>query len=83
MFASQPANECCARRRGSGSTGLVSLSFPFRRGVSCIVPAYICEAIDSLLVRGAPVIGLLSPLTARGNVGYVGLDSFKVGRTAA
>ncbi|KHQ50612.1 LacI family DNA-binding transcriptional regulator [Mameliella alba] len=43
----------------------------------------IADAIDSLLLRGTPVMGLITPLTARGNVGYVGLDSFKVGRTAA
>ncbi len=50
--------------------------------MSCIAPVYFSKAIDSLLVRGTPVIGVLSPLTARGNVGYVGLDSFNVGRTA-
>ena len=40
------------------------------------------DAIDRLLDQGVPVIGMIAPLTARGNVGFVGLDSRKVGRTA-
>lgn len=40
-------------------------------------------AIDQAIDRGVPVIGLIAPLSARGNVGYVGLDGVKVGRTAA
>lgn len=43
----------------------------------------ISDAIDAVLSQGTPVLGLITPLTARGNVGFVGLDSFKVGRTAA
>ncbi|CUH82571.1 LacI family DNA-binding transcriptional regulator [Tropicibacter naphthalenivorans] len=40
------------------------------------------DAIDSLLDRGVPVVGMIAPLSARGNVGFVGLDNRKVGRTA-
>lgn len=43
----------------------------------------VSEAIDTLLDRGIPVSGLITPLTARGPVGFVGLDYYKVGRTAA
>lgn len=43
----------------------------------------VSEAIDAVLARGVPVTGLIAPLSARGNVGFVGLDNWKVGRTAA
>ena len=43
----------------------------------------VTEAIDDLLSDGVPVFSLISPLSARGNVGFVGLDNWKVGRTAA
>ncbi len=43
----------------------------------------VSDAIDSLLKRGIPVTGLIAPLMARGNVGFVGLDNWKVGRTSA
>ncbi len=43
----------------------------------------VSDAIDSLIRKGVPVAGLIAPLTARGSVGYVGLDNWKVGRTAA
>lgn len=43
----------------------------------------VSEAIDTLLLKGVPVAGLIAPLSARGNVGFVGLDNYKVGRTAA
>lgn len=43
----------------------------------------VADAIDTVLQRGVPVAGLIAPLAARGNVGYIGLDSWKVGRTAA
>ena len=43
----------------------------------------LADAIDALIDRGVPVVGLIAPLTARGNVSYVGLDNWKVGRTAA
>lgn len=43
----------------------------------------VSDAIDQLAAKGIPVIALISPLAARANVGYVGVDSWKVGRTAA
>ena len=43
----------------------------------------VTEEIDTLLSRGIPVFSLISPLSARGNVGFIGLDNWKVGRTAA
>ncbi|MBL9073025.1 MAG: substrate-binding domain-containing protein [Tabrizicola sp.] len=43
----------------------------------------ISDAIDSVLASGTPVTGLIAPLSARGNVCFVGLDNWKVGRTAA
>lgn len=43
----------------------------------------VSDAIDKLQENGVPVIALIAPLSARGNVGFVGLDSWKIGRTAA
>jgi len=43
----------------------------------------VAEAIELCLEKGIPVAGLIAPLNARGNVGFVGLDNWKVGRTAA
>jgi LacI family transcriptional regulator len=43
----------------------------------------VTDTIDRLAAQGVPVVALISPLSARSNVGYVGLDSWKVGRTAA
>ena len=43
----------------------------------------VTDAIDALLSQGVPVFSLISPLSARGNVGFIGLDNWKVGRTAA
>lgn len=43
----------------------------------------VSQAIETVLSRGVPVVGLIAPLSAKGNVSYVGLDNWKVGRTAA
>ena len=43
----------------------------------------VAEAIDAVLDRGVPVVSLIGPLSAKGNVSFVGLDNWKVGRTAA
>lgn len=43
----------------------------------------VADAIDRVMSRGVPVTALIAPLTAKGNVSYVGLDAWKVGRTAA
>lgn len=61
-----------AMARSNQSIGLVTAEHPT-----------ITEAVEEILERGLPVTGLISPLSARGNVGYIGLDNWKVGRTAA
>ncbi len=43
----------------------------------------VTQAIDSLSARGVPVFALISDLSAPSLAGYVGLDNWKVGRTAA
>ena len=43
----------------------------------------VSEAIDRLAEKEVPVVALISPLSARVPVGYVGLDSWKVGRASA
>lgn len=43
----------------------------------------VSNAIDTVMSRGIPVAGLIAPLSAQGNVSFVGLDNWKVGRTAA
>ncbi|MBV1701942.1 MAG: substrate-binding domain-containing protein [Hyphomicrobiales bacterium] len=43
----------------------------------------ISATIERLAEAGKKFFGLISPLTARCGVGYVGLDAWKVGRTAA
>jgi LacI family transcriptional regulator len=43
----------------------------------------VTDAIETLAAKEVPVVALISPLSARTNVGFVGLDSWKVGRTAA
>ena len=40
------------------------------------------QAIEALAARNVPVFGLISGLTAACGTGYVGLDNWKVGRTA-
>ncbi len=43
----------------------------------------VADAIDAVLSKGVAVAALIGPLSARGNVSFVGLDNWKVGRTAA
>lgn len=43
----------------------------------------VADAIDEVLTKGVPVAALIAPLSAKGNVSFVGLDNWKVGRTAA
>ncbi len=42
----------------------------------------VSAAIETLSARGVPTYGLISELTAACGTGYVGLDNWKVGRTA-
>ncbi len=43
----------------------------------------VAATIESLADRQIKTFALISPLTARCNVGYIGIDNWKVGRTAA
>jgi len=43
----------------------------------------VADAIDAVLESGVPIVSLIGPLTAKGNISFVGLDNWKVGRTAA
>lgn len=43
----------------------------------------VTAAVESLQTRGLPVFALIAQLSAAGLVHYVGLDNWKVGRTAA
>jgi len=52
-------------------------------GVVAAVHPLVTEAVDTLRRRGVPVFALISQLSASGEVPYVGLDGWKVGRTAA
>jgi len=51
--------------------------------VVAAVHPLITQTVETLQQRGVPVFALISPLGATGNVHYVGLDNWKVGRTAA
>jgi LacI family transcriptional regulator len=52
-------------------------------GVVAAVHPLVTQAIDALQQRGVPVFALISQLAATAEVHYVGLDNWKVGRTAA
>ena len=53
--------------------------------IAIVAPQHpiVADAIDSVLEQGVPVVSLIGPLTAKGNISFVGLDNWKVGRTAA
>lgn len=40
------------------------------------------DAIERVVGEGTPVIAMIAPINANCNVGFVGLDNYKVGRTA-
>jgi LacI family transcriptional regulator len=44
--------------------------------------ARVANAIEALSARGVPTYGLISELTAGCGTGYIGLDNWRVGRTA-
>lgn len=52
-------------------------------GVVAAVHPIVTQAIETLETRGMPVFALISQLASTGRVHYVGLDGWKVGRTAA
>lgn len=43
----------------------------------------VADAIDKVMANGVPVASLIAPLSATSNVSFIGLDNWKVGRTAA
>lgn len=43
----------------------------------------ITEVLEKLISQSVPVISLISPLSARGSICHIGMDNWKVGRTAA
>jgi len=51
--------------------------------VVAAVHPLVTQAVERLQQRGVPVFALISQLAATGHVPYVGLDNWKVGRTAA
>lgn len=52
-------------------------------GVVAAEHPLVSDAISTVLSRGVPVSALIGPLSARGNVGYIGHDNWKKGRMAA
>ena len=52
-------------------------------GVVAAVHPIVTRAIDELQARGTPVFALISELATTGRVHYIGVDNWKVGRTAA
>lgn len=53
--------------------------------ISVIAPQHplVADAIDAVLESGVPVVSLITPLLAKGDVSFVGRDNWKVGRAAA
>lgn len=51
-------------------------------GVVAAEHPVVSAAIEALTARNVKVFALISQLTARCNVGYIGLDAWKVGRTS-
>ena len=51
--------------------------------VVAAVHPMIAQAVETLKQKGVPVFALISQLSATGSINYVGLDNWKVGRTAA
>lgn len=43
----------------------------------------VTDAIEEVTANGVPVTAIIAPLTAPGPISFVGLDNWKVGRTAA
>lgn len=52
-------------------------------GVVAPVHPLIAGVVDELELQGVPVFALISQISPRGQVRYLGLDNWKVGRTAA
>lgn len=52
-------------------------------GVVAAVHPIVIEAVDTLQLKGKPVFALISQITSTGQAHFIGLDNWKVGRTAA
>ena len=52
-------------------------------GVVTAVHPIVNEAVETLQLQGKPVFALISQIAPTGQVHFIGLDSWKVGRTAA
>ncbi|MCJ8056187.1 LacI family DNA-binding transcriptional regulator [Shinella curvata] len=51
--------------------------------ITSAVHPIVTKAIEEIQARGIPVFALISQLSATGQIHYIGLDHWKVGRTAA
>lgn len=51
--------------------------------ITSAVHPVVLQAVEAIQARGIPVFAFISQLSATGNVHYIGLDNWKVGRTAA
>lgn len=51
--------------------------------MTCAVHPFVTLAIETIQANGVPVFAIVSQLSATGQVHYIGLDNWKVGRTAA
>lgn len=51
--------------------------------ITAAVHPIVTKAIEEIQARGIPVFALISQLAATGQIHYIGLDHWKVGRTAA
>lgn len=72
LSPSNVSNRILAHRNSCDALGLVASEHPL-----------ISDAITSLLDQGTAVMALIGPLSARGNIGYIGHDNWKKGRSAA
>nr|WP_246807159.1 substrate-binding domain-containing protein [Ensifer sp. ENS05] len=51
--------------------------------ITTAVHPIVTQALEKIQARGIPVFALISQLAATGQIHYIGLDNWKVGRTAA
>ena len=66
------ADQIRALGEANDAVGLVAAQHPI-----------VADAIDEVMNKGVPVTALIGPLYAKNNISFVGLDNWKVGRTAA
>ncbi|MCS6780629.1 MAG: LacI family DNA-binding transcriptional regulator [Geminicoccaceae bacterium] len=69
-----------------GHTAERALALAERCDALCLVSAVhplVSRAVETIRERGKPVLAIVSPLGVTGETAYVGLDNWKVGRTAA